>query len=405
MTRPIKFRVVVSHPIQYYAPFYRALAAHSGMQVKAFFASRIGLDAKRDVEMGVDISWKTDLLAGYESAFLPDGGAITTTAFNELDNPSVSEVLDQDRPDIVLLHGYANRTSLRALWWCRKNRVPALMISDSSLHIGTSLINRLGKRLVLPFLLAQYGGFLSIGDANRRYLQAYGVAGHKIFSVPNMVDEGFWTFRESRAETRQDRREQLGLDDGDFAVLFVGKFIKRKRPGDLIDALARLKGRDTGRKIVVYFAGGGALEPDMRAAAEAAGVDARFLGFVNIDELPAIYCAMDALGHPAELETFGVIVLEAAILGLPLILGHKVGAIGPTSIARQDENALVHRSGDVEGLAAALARLAGDRDLCARMGQASLDISRALDWRTSVRGTIGAAALCLPAQASTLQQV
>lgn len=396
MTHPIRFRVVVSHPIQYYVPYYRALAEHSAMDVKALFASRIGLDATHDVEMGVDISWKTDLLSGYESEFLPEAPTIKTPGFRNIDNPSVTAALDRERPDIVLLHGYTNLTSLRAIAWCRRKRIPALMISDSSLHIGTGPLTRMAKAVVLPPLFAQYGGFLSIGDANQRYFETYGVPKSKIFRVPNMVDEGFWSFRETRQVTRDRKRAELGLGDDDFVVLFVGKFIARKRPADLIAALERLKEVNTGRPIKVLFAGGGELMGSLKSAAQAAGVDASFLGFVNVDELPAIYCAADVLAHPAELETFGVIVLEAAILGLPLVLGHRVGAIGPSSIARPDQNALIHPSGDVATLASMLLQLASNPALCASMSLASLNISRELDWRMSVRGTVDAVAHCLP---------
>lgn len=396
MTRPVRFRVVVSHPIQYYAPYYRALAEHSTMDVKALFASRVGVDATHDVEMGVDVSWKTDLLSGYGSEFLPEAPAIKTPGFWNIDNPSVTAALDREKPDILLLHGFSNLTSLRAIAWCRRNRVPALMISDSSLHIGTGPLARVAKRGVLPTLFAQYGAFLSIGDANERYYEAYGVPKSKIFRVPNMVDEGFWNFREAREATREKKRAELGFSDEDFVVLFVGKFIARKRPADLIAAVEMLKGLDTGRPIKLLFAGGGELMGSVRTAAQAAGVDAHFLGFVNIDELPAIYCAADVLAHPAELETFGVIVLEAAILGLPLILGHRVGAIGPTSIARRDQNALVHPSGDVAALASMLLKLTSDPVLAQGMSRASLDISRELDWRMSVRGTVDAVEHCLP---------
>ena len=70
-TPPIRMAVVVSHPIQYYAPFYRALNQDHGIEVKAFFASRIGLDKIYDPGMGVEIEWASDLLGRYEHEFLP----------------------------------------------------------------------------------------------------------------------------------------------------------------------------------------------------------------------------------------------------------------------------------------------------------------------------------------------
>lgn len=133
----------------------------------------------------------------------------------------------------------------------------------------------------------------------------------------------------------------------------------------------------------------------LKARAAAGNLPASFLGFVNIDQLPGIYCAADALAHPAEIETFGVIVLEAAILGLPLVLSDRVGAIGPTSVARPGENTLVHRSGDTEALAEALRRLADEPDTLERLAQCSLAISRDHDGSVSVAGTLAAIGHCL----------
>lgn len=391
-----RFVVVASHPIQYYAPFYRALAARTNMHVHAIFGARIGLEKMRDTEMGVDVAWAMDLLGGYSHEFLPEAAKIKRTGFREVDNPSVGAALARARPDVVLLHGYANKTMLRALAWCRRNGVPAMMISDSSLHIGTGSSARLAKRIALPLLMSQFSAFLSIGDANKRYLETFGVPASRIHRVPNMVDEGFWAFRARRDAERIERRRSLGLTDDDIAVLFVGKMIPRKRPGDILAALERIKATGgPATRIKALFAGNGELLASLRATAVAKGLPAQFLGFINVDELPGIYCAADALVHPAELETFGVIVLEAAILGLPLVLSDRVGALGPTSVAREGENALVHAAGDVGGLAEALTRLASDAELRARLGAASLEISKEHDGGVSVGGTVAAVEHCL----------
>ena len=351
-----------------------------------------------DLEMGVDVAWRTDLLAGYSHEFLPEADRIAHTGFREINNPSVAGALARANPDVVLLHGYTNLTTLRALAWCRLNGVPTLMISDSSLHSGTAPAVRAAKAALLPLVFAQFSAFLAIGDANEAYLKTYGVAKEKLFRVPNMVDEGFWSFRDKRSATRAEKRAALGLGDDVAAFLFVGKFISRKRPADLIAALARLRSRALLRKPVALFAGAGEQRDMLISAAAEAGVDARFLGFVNLDELPALYCAADALVHPAEIETFGVIVLEAAILGLPLILSDRVGALGPSSIARANENALVYPCGDVSALAEAIAQIASDRAIAGLLGARSLAISRDLDWSMSVGGTLAAVRSCLNRQ-------
>ena len=122
------------------------------------------------------------------------------------------------------------------------------------------------------------------------------------------------------------------------------------------------------------------------------GLDVRFLGFVNIDGLPALYAAADVFVHSPEIEQYGMVVLEAAVLGLPMVLSDRVGAIGPSSIARPDANALVYPFGDIEALARAIARLRDDQALRLKMGQASLDISADHSGAKSVAAVIAVCA-------------
>lgn len=394
--RKPRLAIVDSHPVPYHISIYRAVAVDGRVDVKAFFASRIGVDKTPDPGMGVDIAWNTDLLSGYDHQFLPGAERIKNTSSRELDNSGVGKALAEFAPDAVVILGYTQRTMMRAIAWCRLNRVPAMMLSDSSLHSGTGSVFRVLKRMLLPLVFRQFSAFLSIGDANARYLMAYGVPERKIFRVPYLPDSGFKAALARRNELRREWRAKLDLSDDEFAVLFVGKLIARKRPVDLLDALAKLRARRIGgRPIKLLFAGDGGERAVLEGRARELDVPARFLGFVNIDSLPAMFCAADALAHPAEIETFGVIVIEAAIMGLPLILSDRVGAIGPTSIARPGVNTITYPCADTAALAEALHRVANDESLARRLSEASLAVSEELDWRQSVRGTLQAIDFCL----------
>ncbi len=129
----LRLAVVVSHPIQYYAPLWRALARAPGVELRVLFASRIGLDKTYDVEMKTELAWATDLTGGYSHEFLAEAAAFQRTGFH-LDNPSVSAALSRFRADAVILHGYASKTMLRALAWCKLNGARALLTADSSMH-------------------------------------------------------------------------------------------------------------------------------------------------------------------------------------------------------------------------------------------------------------------------------
>lgn len=392
-----KLAVVVSHPIQYYAPYYRAIAAEGSVEIKAFFGSRFGIDNKVDPGMGVEVAWKADLLGGYAYEFLPEAPGITGFAFREMDNPSVTAKLEDYDPDVVLVHGYAQGTLARTILWCRRNGVPLLNISDRSFSGLSTPLRRLARRIVLPLILKQYGAFLVIGDSIHRFYSSFGAREEQIFRVPIMLDEGFWALRGQKEEARRQMRAELGLRDDELAILYVGKLIPRKRPKDLLAALRLIQQRQdgAGRNVRILFAGNGEMLSALEEEARRHDLPATFLGFVNIDQLPRYYCAADVLAHPAENESYGIITLEASVFGLPLILGDKVGAIGPTSIARPGVNTLVHRSGDAQGLSEAILRFAGDPGLREEFGRASAALARDHEGAISVRNTLDAIDYCL----------
>jgi glycosyltransferase involved in cell wall biosynthesis len=90
-----------------------------------------------------------------------------------------------------------------------------------------------------------------------------------------------------------------------------------------------------------------------------------------------------------------MVVLEAAVLGLPLILSDRVGAIGATSIARPGENALVYGCGDGRALASAIRRLIEQPETRRRMAEASLRVSRDHQGEKSVAAMLAAVNACL----------
>lgn len=375
----LRVAIVVSHPIQYFVPLYRALAATPQLRPLVLFSSRIGLDPRLDPAMGVSMAWKTDLTSGYPHRFLAGAEGVAHIGFLALNNVDVGRRLAEHDPDVVILHGYASLTNLKALAWAKLRRRPVILASDASIDAAG-----LAPRGVKRRLLGLFSAFLTLGDRAEAFLAARGAPRERLFRAPAMLDEGFWRVRDAGAAHRALARTRLGLADGDTAVLCVGKLYAGKRVGDVIAALALLPDPP-----ILIVAGDGAERAALEAQAARAGVDARFLGFVNIDALPDVYAAADALIHAAELEQYGMVLLEAAVLGLPLVVSDRVGAVGATAIAQPDRNALVFSCGDIAGLAAAIDKVRDPRT-ATRLGEASLAISQAHRGPATVAAVIAA---------------
>jgi glycosyltransferase involved in cell wall biosynthesis len=394
MSRKFRLVIVASHPIQYFVPLYRAIANEGSLDLHVLFASRIGMAGFIDPLMGVVVDWRMDMIGGYSHEFLPEAVRIEQTGLIEVDNPSVTVALGRLRPDVVMVHGYGMMTMLRSLLWCRFRGIPVIMTSDSSTHSTGPGARRMLKLALLPALLRQYTAFMTISERAENYLAALGVP-----RTPMMLPEHFWKFRCERHEVRVQARISLGLHYDDVVLIYAGKLYPGKRVGDIFAAAERLRVRGfAASRLKVLIAGDGEQRAELEAKSDALGIAARFLGFVNIDELPRYYCAADALVHPAELEQYGMVTLESAVLGLPLIVSDRVGAVGATSIARPGENALVYRCGDIDALAFVMSSLL-QLETRTRMSEASIRISVEHKGPESVRSVAAAIAHCLGREA------
>src|SRR5262245_9730975 len=90
-TRP-RLAVVVSHPIQYQAPWFRALARATDLTV-LFCHKQDAADHGRS-EFGVPFEWDIPLLDGYEYRWLTNCAARPdVSSFRGCDTPEIANIL------------------------------------------------------------------------------------------------------------------------------------------------------------------------------------------------------------------------------------------------------------------------------------------------------------------------
>jgi glycosyltransferase involved in cell wall biosynthesis len=194
-----------------------------------------------------------------------------------------------------------------------------------------------------------------LGQRNREYLQHYGVPYERMFSVPHFVDnEWFRAGAEMARKQKAEIRKEWGATNGTLIALFAGKFTPKKRPGDLLESLARL--RLGGQHAIAVFVGAGELEPNLRQNAARLRVVARFEGFRNQTELPARYASADTLVLPSDGgETWGLVVNEAMACGLPAIVSQAVGCA--PDLIEEGRTGFTFPLGDVSALAGRLSQM------------------------------------------------
>ncbi|AMN43737.1 glycosyltransferase family 4 protein [Rhodoplanes sp. Z2-YC6860] len=319
----MRLAIVASHPVQYYAPLFRALAQRLDLQV--LYAHRATSDDQARAGFGVEFEWDTDLLSGYEYLFLRN---VSTQPgvhhFFGCDTPEIRQRLSEEKFDAVMVQGWHLKCYIQTVFSAKVQGLPLLVRGDSHLNTPRTIFKRVLKAGIFPAFLRLFDGALYVGTQSRDYWIHYKYPQERLFYSPHCIDTK-WFSAHATIDARREVRERLKIVPSTKVVLFAGKLVSFKRPLDVLNAVALLKARNREMEIVV--AGAGVLQEEMRGVADAAGIKVHFLGFCNQTEMPKIYAASDVLVLPSDgRETWGLVANEAIACGRPVILADGVGS-------------------------------------------------------------------------------
>lgn len=162
----------------------------------------------------------------------------------------------------------------------------------------------------------------------------------------------------------EERAAQLRAEYGGMPLIgFVGRHARYKGLDILVKAVSLIPGA------VALIAGDGPYRAQAEELAGQLGVTDRvhFVGLVDHQEKLALLRAIDVFAFPSTeiTEAFGVSQLEAMAIGAPVVATDL--PTGVTDVAVDGETALTVPTSNAEALADAIQRLAGDRELAARL--------------------------------------
>jgi len=353
-----KLAVIVSHPIQYFSPVYRIISDVSRIDSVVIYFSDAGATPYFDKTFMKKVKWDIDLLSGYRHIILEPGKSVDN-GFLSTYSGKLCDELNHENPDVILLYGYAYFFNWSAICWAKRHHKKIIYFSDSELLRPRSKWKNIIKQPIVRYFFSNIDMFLTSGDNNEAYLQAFGVNQNKFHRCPLSVDIKRLCERNEteRNDIRKNIRQKFGIGKDAFVVLFVGKLTDGKRPLDLIKAVSHINQQEN--RVVALFVGAGTLKDKMQEACKQYSMEKSvcLAGFVNQREIIHYYMASDVLVIPSEIDAHPLVATEAAALGLPLIVSDQVGCIGKTDVAQPNHNALIYPCGDIDKLSYAIQQL------------------------------------------------
>lgn len=261
------------------------------------------------------------------------------------------------RPVVVMEHGTASAIAGDYFWQRRFPPSGRLgKLRHRLLRWSVQLLHRVCIRYATWVLIA--------GDEEEQAWRSRGFDPARIIRYGFPVDLD--RFRPAPADERTALRESLGIPRGRVLVVSVSRLAAEKGLDDLIDALAMAGGREAA---TLVLAGDGPQRDELEAAAQASGLDVRFLGAIDASQVGDLLRAADIFVY-AGLQGANTpyAVLEAMASGLAVI-----ATTAPAIHGRMLDNGrgLAVAPGDRQALAAAIGSLLDDSQRRRAMGEAA----------------------------------
>tara|TARA_B110001469_G_C9647981_1_gene328824 strand:- start:3769 stop:4836 length:1068 start_codon:yes stop_codon:yes gene_type:complete len=251
---------------------------------------------------------------------------------DELNIAAIQREIEAFQPDVILVSGWFIPEYLQICKWFRKQGGLVVAYSDTQ-YYGT-------WRQIIGCLLSRWRLHPAIdvvwvaGERQRDYARRLGYSASKIWEPMLCCDVAHF----SKFRKEKDARSR--------SFLFVGRFVRDKGIDLLCEAYQRYR-QSVEDPWSLKLIGAG---PEIDALQPMDGV--LLIGFVQPEDIPKAMADASCFVLPSRFEPWGVVVQEAAALGLPLITSDACGAA--VHLLRDGWNGYLIDSNNMNALAEAM---------------------------------------------------
>jgi len=309
--------------------------------------------------------------------------------------------LDEIKPQVVVINGWSATDALSALWWCGQNKIPAVVMSESTAWDEPRVF---WKEWIKGRLVKMCAAGLAGGTPHADYLAQLGLPRDRIFLGYDIVDNEYFAagaakWQKQKAEIGKQKSEDRGgmakienlpssISDLPSSPFFLAsaRFVEKKNLARLVRAYARYRAlaeRSESRKLKaeiwkLVLLGDGPLRTALCRQISDLGLQDFVLlpGFKQYDELPAYFGLAGAFIHASTTEQWGLVVNEAMASGLPVLVSNRCGCAA--DLVKENANGFTFDPLDPEQLPQLMLRISNFQFPISNFGTASSRIIA--DW-------------------------
>jgi glycosyltransferase involved in cell wall biosynthesis len=276
----------------------------------------------------------------------PEGG-VAALNFDRASLPEAARFMEAGRADAILVLGGSANVPLLLLACARKRpETPVWLFTDANVPSGRAGSPRDWARHVLyRGLRPLVDEAWTLGRSNEAALVGFGLRSQRRLPL-YAIDFAALAQGRPRAAARRDLRIRL---------LCVARLSPEK---NLLALCEALQAEGVAGRFELTLVGEGPQRPALEDAARRSRCPIRLLGAVPRREMGAVFADADALVLPSAWEPWGIAVVEALGLGLPVVATSRVGSA--VSLAATQGGVVLSTGTEPGSLRAALARLASE---------------------------------------------
>ena len=303
----------------------------------------------------------------------------------------IRRILDGFKPEVVHVQ-VSDPIGLSVVSYARRHGIPVVTTEHNQPEVLTDSLKmpRTVKKGVNLVLSAYFRNRQNKSDfvtmpteqAIRKLLKdSRRDLGVPVAAVSNGVDLS--CFKPGKAPAEIYRKYEIAR--GRPVVLYVGRLDPEKQVGLVIKAFkeARTELTKTGVEPLLVIAGDGTDKARLEGLTLKLGLDESvvFLGKVLAPDLYEIYKTGWLFATASPIETQGIVLIEAAACGMPLIAVDK-GAV--SEVCQDGVNGVLCAAGDVTAIANAMVNIILDKKTREKFSQASLKIASEHDFEKTL---------------------
>jgi glycosyltransferase involved in cell wall biosynthesis len=233
----------------------------------------------------------------------------------------IFKALSQFRPRAVAIPGWSEPFALYLLSWCRRNRIPAVLMTDSFAHEQEG---RQSGEFIKSLIVKEFSSAVVSGDRSRDYVVRLGMPEEFVFDGFDVVDNDyFWT-----SSCSINFRKNKSIRSPQNFILFVGRLVPRKNVLGLINAYDDAQSQSASALPSLVILGDGNQRDLIVSRLEKSPFKNRIhlLSSADYSELPDFYTRALFVVLPSIAETWGLVVNEALASGCPVLVSRHAGS-------------------------------------------------------------------------------